>query len=338
MDPYPIRLPERLDVHRILNWRKQYGQTEKKSHSLSWLNVITPRAFPIEPLPGGGKINRFLWDGLMKRVDRFVKKKACLLVIGKPSELAFQLLMRYPTVRSVFDLMDDFPTFFQGVSKRATAKCMHLIAGKADRISVSSKALKNRLHDYSEKIRIIPNACTVDLPAAVSQRKKKDHEPVLGYVGTIGHWFDWPLVCHLAERNPTSCIRLIGPNYSTQPKVIPDNIQMLPGCDHSVAMDLMQGFSVGLIPFKCNVLTESVDPIKYYEYRSIGLPILSTRFGEMIYREGQTGIFFMDESTNLSNLVASALSCHLSANEIQEFRKSNSWDKRFETGFGDWLS
>ena len=56
----------------------------------------------------------------------------------------------------------------------------------------------------------------------------------------------------------------------------------------------MQGFSAGLIPFIKNELTASVDPIIYYEYFVLGLPVLSTRFGEMALREGSPGVFLVD--------------------------------------------
>ena len=69
----------------------------------------------------------------------------------------------------------------------------------------------------------------------------------------------------------------------------------------------MQEFSVGLIPFKCTDLTASVDPIKFYEYRALGLPVLSARFGEMALRDGLAGVFLMDKHSDLASLVRTAM-------------------------------
>jgi hypothetical protein len=88
---------------------------------------------------------------------------------------------------------------------------------------------------------------------------------------------------------------------------------------------------VGLIPFKKTDLTASVDPIKYYEYRALGLPILSTRFGEMALRESQKGVFFVDKYSDLEKQVKEALTCRSDIVEIEGFRKANSWDARFDS-------
>ena len=155
-------------------------------------------------------------------------------------------------------------------------------------------------------------------------------QPVLGYVGTIGHWFDWALVFGLAQANPSMCIRLIGPAYMPPPANLPKNIELLPACDHVTAIRFMQEFSVGLIPFKQNDLTASVDPIKFYEYRALGLPVLSTRFGEMTLRDGETGVFLINDQSDLASQVRTAMTYKSVISEIQAFREANSWEARFD--------
>lgn len=78
----------------------------------------------------------------------------------------------------------------------------------------------------------------------------------------------------------------------------PANIKLLPECSHASAIAAMATFSVGLIPFKLNRLTASVDPIKYYEYRALGLPVLCTRFGEMALRDKEPGVWILDEDSD----------------------------------------
>ena len=99
----------------------------------------------------------------------------------------------------------------------------------------------------------------------------------------------------------------------------------------------MQEFSVGLIPFKRNALTASVDPIKYYEYRALGLPVLSTCFGEMALRKAESGVFLVSEQAELAHQVRAALDYIRAALdykgealEIEQFRKANSWEVRFD--------
>jgi hypothetical protein len=92
----------------------------------------------------------------------------------------------------------------------------------------------------------------------------------------------------------------------------------------------MQSFSVGLIPFKQTDLTASVDPIKYYEYRALGLPVISTSFGEMTLRGKQNGVFLVSDQSNLLNVVEQALAYESNKNEIQQFRNENAWGARFD--------
>ncbi len=118
--------------------------------------------------------------------------------------------------------------------------------------------------------------------------------PVLGYLGCIGHWFDWPLVVRLAEALPQARIELVGPCAVGPPRRLPANVRLLPACKQAEAAEHLARFSAGLIPFRSNALTAGVDPIKYYEYRAAGLPVLSTRFGEMALRGGSDGVYFLD--------------------------------------------
>jgi hypothetical protein len=152
---------------------------------------------------------------------------------------------------------------------------------------------------------------------------------ILGYVGTIAAWFDWDWVIALAKARPTDVVRLIGPVFTRVPTALPKNIEILPPRPHQAAMEAMRDFDVGLIPFQKSGLTESVDPIKYYEYRALGLPVLSTAFGEMKRREGEKGTFVTSDASKTPGLVEKALSYRTDEDEIRRFSEATSWETRF---------
>ena len=91
----------------------------------------------------------------------------------------------------------------------------------------------------------------------------------------------------------------------------------------------MGDFDVGLIPFKKNSLTASVDPIKYYEYRALGLPVVSTAFGEMLVHGKEQGVFLLNGALDSKAIFDKAL--HYQADEptVMLFREQNSWERRF---------
>ena len=154
---------------------------------------------------------------------------------------------------------------------------------------------------------------------------------VLGYIGCLGSWFDWPLVLELARRLPESRLELIGPRHAPLPGNMPSNISIFPPCQQSEAPKHLARFSAGLIPFRNNSLTAGVDPIKYYEYRAAGLPVLTTSFGEMALRKAEDGVFFLDQANDLSSLVNRALGHRENRTAMARFRRDHDWRERFIT-------
>lgn len=330
VEPYPTRLPELADFQRLRSVGVRATNLAVNENVPPWLTILRPRSLPIEALPGSGMLNRLLWRDVLQVINTFVEEEECQFGIGKPSKLALQALNRNSNIPSFYDAMDDFPAFYRGLSRITMGWREREVVARVTRISVSSTALADRFAAYHSKLTLALNACSIETLLPTKATIESSGRPVIGYVGTIGHWFDWPLVFDLAEANPSMCIRLIGPVYVMPSGSLPRNIELLPACDHATAMRLMQEFSVGLIPFKRTDLTASVDPIKYYEYRALGLPVLSTCFGEMALRDRQVGVFLMDKHSDLASLVRTAMAYECEIDEIQEFRTVNSWEARFD--------
>jgi glycosyltransferase involved in cell wall biosynthesis len=325
VEPYPVRFPRWTDFKRLKSGALQ------PRHQPSWLTVLKPKALPLEPLPSSGHVNKWMWGKALRQISLFLAGGECLLAIGKPSELALQVLREAPNAPSLYDAMDDVPQFFSGLAKREISRREGMIARQATQIWVSSQALKEKYAAHSSKTQLVLNACTsVNLPDPMTRTQHDQAAPVLGYVGAIAQWFDWRWVIRLAQSLPWARLRLIGPLIKEAPENLPPNIELLPACTHEEALKHMQGFDVGLIPFHVNPLTESVDPIKYYEYKAMGLPVISTRFGQMRMRKDDDHVFFTDTSLSMPQLLQSALACRVNREQVEEFRKKNIWRIRFE--------
>jgi len=328
IEPYPARLPNYRDIINFFRGR----QNPKSEERPLGVNSIRPYSLPVEPLPGAGKLQHWFWRSLIRKIKNFVGAERSLLVIGKPCELALQLLDALPNCYSVYDAMDDFPMFYSGLSRKAMRRREISMANRVDRILTSSSYLSAKFKALNRVACFVPNACaTMDLPPP-EKLPPRPEPPVLGYVGTMGPWFDWPLVKALAQANPKSILRLVGPVFGLEPGAMPANIQLLPPCRHETAIELMLGFSVGLIPFKKNEITAAVDPIKYYEYLALGRPVLTTDFGEMSTRRAEHGVHFLED--DLREAVLEAGRCELPPVFIRDFREKNDWRRRFETFAG----
>ncbi len=324
VDPYPTRFPSLSDFRRL-------GAKEDRQQCSTppWLRVIRPSAVPIEPLPGSGWVNALLWQRLINELDAFASLQPTLLAVGKPSALALAVVGRFRGERSMYDAMDDFPAFYSGLSRLAMRWREQKLVRRVSAVLASSTALKQRWSGLREDVQLVHNGLDLNMLPPPKLNDATRTRKVLGYVGTIAIWFDWEWVIELAKARPLDVVRLIGPIFSPSPYTLPENIEILPPCAHKDALCAMQNFDVGVIPFKKNDLTASVDPIKYYEYRALGLPVISTSFGEMAFRENEEGTFLSMGVRDIDELVDEALLYRADAEEIRRFAVSNSWQARF---------
>jgi hypothetical protein len=199
-----------------------------------------------------------------------------------------------------------------------------------DEVLVSSTFLAEKFRAQGGRVRRVGNACDLEvlpenpIPAA-------GEEVVVGYLGTVARWFDWQIVQHLALCAPGLRLKIVGPCFTGSPVSLPENIHLEPSCPHPQIGHYLSRFTLGLIPFKLNPLTRGVDPIKFYEYRAMGLPVLTTRFGEMGLRSEAEGVFFLEPGSDLRWSLEAALAArqHPCRAEAAAFRAANNWRVRF---------
>lgn len=322
VEPYPTRLPTLRDLMVRDGSALRGFQGQKDA-----MELLRIPAIPLEPLPGGAFLNRsIVWRKSFSALASFCSKGKTVLVIGKPSALSLWALshLRYQT--SFFDLMDDFPAFYSGLSRRSMARTMRRVVEHADAVLCSSHALYERI-SLDRKKQIVLNGYDMSsLPEAPADR----NEDIIGYVGTIGRWFDWPLVVQIAESLPESVIRLVGPEFVPRPNPLPPNIEIWPQCAQAEAVEHVRRFSIGLIPFLQNELTECVDPIKYYEYRAMGLPVWSTDFGEMRRRNESEGVWHIRSGKDWITLHGESVTQFMTQSELMRYREANDWSVRFK--------
>jgi glycosyltransferase involved in cell wall biosynthesis len=324
INPYPTRFPELKDFKRI-----GHSLDDVKTQIPEWLHVISPKSLPIEPIAGSQFINNFLWQSLLQEMQAFATNKKTILAIGKPSALALIAIDQLPNCFSFYDAMDDYPQFYRGLSRLTFSRREERLVKKVSAMAVSSTMLQQKWLARRSHIQLIGNGLMPDLFLPAEKNYKHQDTLVLGYIGTVAHWFDWDWLLALANFFPDACVRIIGPVYTAVPENLPSNIEFLPSCDHVSAITAMKQFSIGLIPFKKDQLTASVDPIKYYEYRALGIPVISTAFGEMMQHQLLTGTFISHSQADIYELVESAKNFKESEQERLAFIQGNSWESRF---------
>lgn len=105
--------------------------------------------------------------------------------------------------------------------------------------------------------------------------------PVIGFWGLIHEWIDIELIAEVAAQRPQWSFVLIG-KIGVDCSVLKAlrNVHLLGVRSYDTLPAFAKGFTVGIMPFKINRLTDNVNPIKLREYLASGLPVVSTPLPE----------------------------------------------------------
>ncbi|MES2785090.1 MAG: glycosyl transferase [Pseudomonadota bacterium] len=327
VEPYPVRLPMLQDL------RRPASAGPGQSQLPDWLQVIAPKALPLEPLGPGRALNQMLfWPRIISSLREFAARDPrTLIVVGKPSHLALSTIEALPGARCFYDAMDDFPVFHHGAARLANAQVEQAIVRRCFACSTSSTYLAQRLRTANSDVHLIPNGLATDrMPDAIATGASSKTGTSFGYVGTLGAWFDWAWIAALASAWPERAVDIYGPMYRQPSVKLPGNVHLHPALPHAQALRKMAGFGAGLIPFLQNELTESVDPVKYYEYRGLGLGVVSTPFGEMRQRADAPRVVLTADPGKDRAQIDALLTGRDTAESVSAFRGAHAWDTRFE--------
>ncbi|WP_312072915.1 glycosyltransferase [Atlantibacter sp.] len=317
INPYPGRLPNFQDFVPGRHAKEPTGRLVLKNLYVESVQPIVP----LEPFHKLFKlVNSKSLNNIIKKIIDFKDEKT-IIVVGKPSLLAMELCLNFSWRRIVFDAMDNYPAFFSGYSSKSMKKLEQKIADFADNIICTSHPLESKFANYATKVQRCLNACTPSFLQKRNSIKQLDDDSItFGYVGTIASWFDWEWVITLANLHPNHKIRLVGPLKTLKPRGLPSNIIFDKPISHDDVPAFLSEIDVGLIPFLDNEITHYVDPIKYYEYRSSELPILSTKFGEMTWHHNDS-----ENSTTACPFILPTNSLYFGPSNFQHV----TWDMRF---------
>jgi hypothetical protein len=299
IEPYPTRLP------KLVDWRRPSDQPNTSDRPPLPVDRLTVRALPIEPWFVGQAANRLLFfKRVLDQIRDWVGDSRFVLGVGKPSPLARTMVERSMLDRkccgSFFDSMDHYAAFYEGASRVAMGQWEASVVVAVDRVQVSSAALRERYRRLRPDIALVPNGCDpVVIQQVLAQRAASQGvgdvaAPVFGYVGTLGTWFDWAWLRSFARElsrvSPQAQIHLIGPMFSAPDAPLPPQVRLLGTMSNLEALSRAASFAAGLIPFVRNELTDCVDPVKYYEYRALGRPVITTPFSDLAARK-DPGLF-----------------------------------------------
>lgn len=270
---------------------------ELRATSAAWTVPATPNVTvtrPLKLLPNSLALGRWFNAGLQRRHVRRVARRlglrapALWLNDHHAVPLAGGALDEQAVV---YDVTDDWIAFAASPSERELIRRRDAeLCVAADAVITCSERLFQDKQKLARRVHLIPNGVHAEhyarvldgcgpLPPAAAAWPK----PVAGYLGTVHpSRVDVDLVAAVARQLPGGgSIVLLGPDHLPEPDRARlrslGNVFLVPAVPYAQAPDYLRAFDVCLVPHVVTPFTESLNPIKLWEYLAAGKPIVSTR-------------------------------------------------------------
>ncbi len=262
--------------------------------------------------------------------SRLLDKKYDIIVLTSP--LHYQYLPDFMVAECslIYECMDNIPFFYDGVLRERMLAEEHRTLEVVDGVIVSSNRLKEELEGRTNRkdlsIRTIYNAIdrsTFESSSGMIELNK----PNLVYIGTVAPWLDWELLNEFALRHPDFTIYLVGPcDFNKLPRKMKSNIVLTGAVPHKQVPEYIRSGDIMLLPFIRNELTESVDPVKLYEYIGMSKPIVSAYWPEL-ERFNRDGLHFYEDLNQFESILEE-IDTNRVAGINQGFIDQHNWENR----------
>ena len=151
-----------------------------------------------------------------------------------------------------------------------------------DATVVTSEGLLQTKRVKTPQCFLVKNGVNFDLfHQGYTEEAKK---PIVGYVGAIDFRSDYKLLEACFEAYPEYEFHFVGKVMEDRIQAILDrhvNVKLLGSMPATELPAFLKTCALGIIPFEINEFTKGVYPLKINEYLATGIPVISTRFGQL---------------------------------------------------------
>ncbi len=239
--------------------------------------------------------------------------------------------------RLVYDILDELEVF-DGYGPAMEREHIRLL-NEADAVFAVSSALLKSAQRVRPDAVLCPNGADVEHFAHRPEGSPPDDlrpamngTKVIGYIGALARWIDYNRLRAVVRHDPGWRLILIGPDYDGTVQntglLNEPNVHWLGEKPYADLPAYLHCFNVALVPFVQDLaLTNSVSPIKLYEYAAAGVPIVSSDMAECRgipeVRIGRTDAEFIQWIESAGSVI--------SRESLQDFARRNSWEARAKT-------
>ena len=194
---------------------------------------------------------------------------------------------------------------FRAGSARELAES--LLCRQADLVVATSQVIVDRYQSrgYSlPAVEVIQNG--VELERFQQEGMPSNRERRAVYVGALDERFDFAAVAASARVAPDWQFDLFGPTDSIGSRENPPpNVHFWGPLAYEKVPGQLWSSAVGILPLTDSAANAARSPMKYYEYRAAGLPVVASRTAELESRD-DPGLFLYDGPTELAHALRQA--------------------------------
>ncbi|HEX3520117.1 MAG TPA: glycosyltransferase [Solirubrobacteraceae bacterium] len=303
------------------------------------LRVLSPLVLPLHSNAAVRAINRRLLPLLVRRAARKLGMHEPILWAYVPQ--AESLLDALAPELVIYHCVDDIAAQ-PGIDAASFRAAETRFARRADLVLASAPGLAERMRELASNVLYVPNVADTELFARALREGPVDPAlaalpgPRIVFVGAVvSTKLDMQLLVALARARPEWTFALVGPvgpgDPSTDVSMLEaePNIHLLGRRAYEQLPGLLRGADAGLIPYARNELTNSIFPMKVYEYLAAGLPVLATPLPSLA---GVTGIETAPDAESMVRLLDEAIAADTPQLRVQrsQLAESHSWERRLE--------
>jgi glycosyltransferase involved in cell wall biosynthesis len=253
------------------------------------VHVISPLVLPFHRHRIVRELNRRLLPALVRRATRRLGFERPILWAYVPQ--AEVLIDALDPALIVYHCVDDIAAQ-ERIDTASFRAAESRFAARADLVLASAPALAERLRTISSNVMDAPNVADTELfsralipspPAPLDPGMAALPAPRIVFTGAIvALKLDLPMLSELARLRRSWSFALVGPVGPGEPDTdisaltAEPNIHLLGARSYGELPDILRAADAGLIPYARNTLTDSIFPMKVYEYLAAGLPVVAT--------------------------------------------------------------
>ncbi|MHB1587158.1 MAG: glycosyltransferase [Acidiferrobacteraceae bacterium] len=249
--------------------------------------VLHPRVFPYHQYGAIRLLNGQLLGRQLRPVLSRIKPESLVVVSTNPA--AIGLIERLNPDLSCYFCMDDYAKMSDS-DAHLIETCEQLMLRRADCIFATSRTLCTLKSMPGRPALHLPQGVDADHFAAPAPAPKVIADlprPIIGFHGIVGARVDLDLIEQIAISFPTASVVTVGKvevNLSRLRRH--PNFRAFDAVPYADLPRWIQAFDIGLVAYRRDGHTRSVNPLKLLEYLALGIPVVADDLPELAAHRG----------------------------------------------------